>query len=80
MNTAIKTIALDLSGPTVLTEVASDLFALTPLIAALANAERVVVIGRDSRHGLFQTVKQGLFDLAGAWSAEGGLRESLISR
>jgi hypothetical protein len=47
----ITTLALDLSGLTVLTEAGSGLYALTPALAALGGAERVIAVTRDSRHG-----------------------------
>ena len=48
----IADLNIDLKGMTVLTECASGLFAVTPLIAALAGAERVIAIAKDSRYGL----------------------------
>lgn len=48
---AVSAMKLDLSGMTVLTEAATGPFAVTPLIAALADAERVVAVTRDSRYG-----------------------------
>lgn len=48
---AIAFLRLDLSGLTVLTEAASGPFVVTPVIAALAGAERVLALTRDSRYG-----------------------------
>ncbi len=47
---AIDTFALDLSGMIVLTEAASGFYALTPVIAALAGAEKVFCLTRDSAY------------------------------
>lgn len=49
MRQAIGAFELDLSGLTVLTEAASGPFVVTPLIAAMAGAERVRALTRDSR-------------------------------
>ncbi|MBN1810365.1 MAG: hypothetical protein JXA14_00860 [Anaerolineae bacterium] len=43
--------SLDLSGLTVLTEAASGYYAVTPVLAALAGASRVVALTRDSQYG-----------------------------
>jgi hypothetical protein len=48
---AIKALSLDLTGLTVLTEAATGPFALTASIAALAGADRVIALARDSRYG-----------------------------
>lgn len=47
---AIDALALDLSGMTVLTEAASGPFAATPLIAAMAGADKVIAVTRDSKY------------------------------
>jgi hypothetical protein len=46
----IDFLALDLSGLTVLTEAASGPYVVTPIIAALAGAARVIALTRDSRY------------------------------
>ncbi|MFQ6118253.1 MAG: hypothetical protein ACE5KE_00035 [Methanosarcinales archaeon] len=51
MNKAISDIRLNLSGLTVLTEAASGNYVVTPIIAALAKAEKVFAITRDSIYG-----------------------------
>jgi hypothetical protein len=48
---AIERLELDLSGAGVLTEAATGAFAVTPVIAAAAGAERVWALGGDSTHG-----------------------------
>ncbi len=45
----IAALELDLSGLTVLTEAASGAYVVTPIIAAMAGAARVIAITRDSR-------------------------------
>lgn len=46
----ISLLELDLSGLTVLTEAASGPFVVTPVIAAVAGAARVIALTRDSRY------------------------------
>lgn len=47
---SIDFFALDLAGRTVLTEAASGAYVVTPVIAALAGASRVIALTRDSRY------------------------------
>ncbi len=47
----ISLLKLDLTGLTVLTEAASGPFVVTPVIAAMAGAERVIALTGDSRFG-----------------------------
>ena len=51
MTEAVRRCALDLSGRVVLTEAASGAYVVTPILAALADASRVIAVTRDSRHG-----------------------------
>lgn len=67
---AIGKFGVDLNGLVVLTEAASNHYCLTPLIAALAGADRVIALGRDSRYGSFTTVRNELLDLANAWGVK----------
>ena len=48
---AISKTGLDLTGLTVLTEVGSANFVVTPLIAASANAQRVIAWTKDTKYG-----------------------------
>lgn len=64
MKSVIQDLALDLRGMNVLTEAASGPFAVTPVLAALAGAERVVAIGRDSSWGTYTEVSQHIRQLA----------------
>jgi len=49
INDALSFLKLDLTGFTVLTEAASGPYVVTPIIAALSGAERVIALTRDSR-------------------------------
>lgn len=61
---AVSTFKLDLSGLTVLTEAATGLYVLTPMIAALARAESVLALTRDSRYGKVAEVHRNTMKLA----------------
>lgn len=66
---AISFLALDLAGLTVLTEAASGPYVVTPVIAALAGAEKVISLTRDSRFAAATDViaqTEALSALAGA--------------
>jgi hypothetical protein len=54
---AVSRFELDLRGIIVLTEAASEVFVVTPLIAALAGAEGVIALTRDSHHGPAEQVR-----------------------
>jgi hypothetical protein len=56
IHAAIDFLALDLSGLTVLTEAASGPYVVTPIIAALAGAARVIALTRDSRYATAEQV------------------------
>ena len=51
MRRAIERCALDLSGLTVLTEAASGCYLVTPVLAALAGAARVLAVARTTHSG-----------------------------
>lgn len=64
----IAFLELDLSGLVVLTEAASGPYAVTPVLAALAGAERVIAVTRASRYGTVEAVTaqtRALADLCG---------------
>jgi hypothetical protein len=61
---AINALTMDLSGLTVLTEAASGIFALTPLIALLSGAEHVYAVSRTTRYGTFEDVSEHTLALA----------------
>lgn len=52
----IAAFGLDLSGLTVLTEAASDAYVVTPIIAALAGAHRVIALTGESRYASVDAV------------------------
>lgn len=64
---AITTFALDLSGLVVLTEAATGYYILTPMIAALAGANHVYALTRDSRYGTAKVVGEKTMALADRW-------------
>jgi hypothetical protein len=70
---AIRDLKLDLTGLRVLTEAASGPFATTALAAALAGAETVLAVSRDSRFGLAREVSAEI----AAWAAELGVADQL---
>ncbi len=73
MRAVIDDLQLDLRDIAVLTEAASGPFAVTPLIAALAGASRVVAVGRDSTYGSFADVKAFI----DGWAARLGIGDRL---
>lgn len=64
---ALKKFSLELDGLTVLTEAATGYYMLTPLIAALAGADKVYCIAQDSRYGLAGDAAKATMNLAKAW-------------
>lgn len=66
MRSVIADLRIDLTGMCVLTEAASGPFAVTPVIAAMAGAEQVVAVGRDSQWGNFTSVADHIRGLAKA--------------
>jgi hypothetical protein len=64
---AIERFSLNLEGYTVLTEAATGYYLLTPLIAALAGAQQVYALTRDSRYGNVTDVYNETMKLARRW-------------
>jgi hypothetical protein len=56
MGDAIKRCELQLHGTTVLTEAATGAYVVTPILAAMAGAEKVYAIAKDSRYGTIEQV------------------------
>jgi hypothetical protein len=56
LRTAVKKCDLDLNGLNVLTEAATGGYAVTPILAALANASHVYAITRSTRFGTVEDV------------------------
>lgn len=63
----IHRLELNLSGIFVITEIGSENYTYTPLIAALAGAENIVAVSRDSRYGKAQEIKTLGLELAKSW-------------
>src|SRR5438034_8191063 len=70
MEKAIEAFELDLSGLVVLTEAATGYYQLTPLIAALAGADRVLALTRDSQFGPAVDVRDATLALAARWGVD----------
>jgi len=64
IDSAISDFELDMRGISVLTEAASGPFAVTPIIAAMAGADRVFCIGRNSNWGAYRDVVEHIQCLA----------------
>jgi len=61
---------LDLSGLVVLTEAASGNYVFTPLIAAMANAEKVIAITKDSKYGKAEDIIDDTLSMARTFDIE----------
>lgn len=61
---AVTESRLDLRGRTVVTEAATGAYVVTPVIAALAGAARVVALTRSTRHGTVAEVRRATEQLA----------------
>lgn len=68
----VKILDLDLSDLVVLTEAASGNYAVTPLIAALANADKVIAVTKDSRYGAAVDIERETLKLASSFGIEPG--------
>lgn len=66
----VEQLKLDLSGLVVLTEAASGNYIYTPLIAAVANARKVIALSRDSRYGKARNVTENTHLLARYFGVE----------
>jgi hypothetical protein len=66
----VEQLKLDLSGMVVLTEAASGNYIYTPLIAAMANARKVLALTRDSRYGKARGVTENTRLLARYFGVE----------
>ncbi len=73
MASAIEDFELDLSDINVLTEAGSATFAVTPLIAAMAGANYVFAVSRDSQHGRAADI----FDYVRSWAGRLGVRKQI---
>ena len=59
---------LDLSGLKIYTEAGSEYYMLTPIICALAGAEKVIAITKDSQWGDALTIQNEVLNLAELWN------------
>lgn len=66
----IDQLQLDLTGIKILTEAGSNLFLYTPIIAALANAEKVFVWTKDSDYGSAKSIADQCQAIAVAFNLE----------
>jgi len=64
MRQTVERCELDLRGLTVLTEAASGSYIVTPVLAALAGAERVIAISKTTRHGAYEDVVEATKQLS----------------
>lgn len=67
---AIADLQLDLSGLTILTEAASDIFVVTPLIALAAGAKKVYALSETFRYGKFDEIAENTFKIARKWGLD----------
>lgn len=74
MKQARQATELNLTGLSILTEAASGFYILTPIIAALAGADCVYAITRDSRYGTAEAVQHETMSLAKLWDVEDRIR------
>lgn len=56
IRTTIRNLDMDLSGLTVITEAASGPYVVTPVIACMAGADRVIALSDDSPYATFEQV------------------------
>lgn len=76
---AIARFNLNLSGLTILTEAATGYFILTPMIAALGGADRVLAVTRDSHYASAKLVHEQTITLANKWGIDNQI-EVLFSK
>ena len=67
INNAIKEFDLKLAELSVLTEAASGYYMLTPIICALAGAENVYALTKDSQYGNANDIEKATIILADYW-------------
>ena len=79
INDAISIMGLNLKGLNVLTEAATGYYVFTPIIAALAGAERVFALTRDSRYGTKEHVEDITYKIAKEWNVDNKI-EILFTR
>jgi len=70
----IEDLNLDLPGLVVLTEAASGNYIFTPLIAAMANAEKVVAVTKNSKYGMAKDIIQNTLLFANYFGVDGKIQ------
>jgi hypothetical protein len=70
INQSIANFDLNLSGLTILTEAATGYYILTPIIAALAQADYVLALTRDSKYGQAADIREDTMKLARDWNVD----------
>jgi len=70
----IADLKLNLSGLVVLTEAASRNYIFTPLIAAVANAEKVIAVTKDSKYGKAKDVTENTLLFAKYFGVDGKIQ------
>lgn len=73
MRESIERCGLNLNGLTVLTEAASGAYAVTPVLAAMSGAHKVLAVTRSSRYGTAAQIAGNTFALA----AEAGVDSTI---
>jgi hypothetical protein len=64
MEAAVTRCRLNLSGVVTLTEAASGAYVVTPILAAMAGADRVFAMTRTTRYGTFDAIRANTLELA----------------
>ena len=67
---SILDFSLDLSGFCVLTEAATGYYMFTPIIAALARADYVLALTKDSEYGKASDIRENTMKLARDWNVD----------
>jgi len=76
---ALNKFDINLSGLKILTEAASGYYVFTPIIGALAGAEKVFALTRDSKYGSVKIVSETTLSLAKKWGVDQKI-DILLSR
>lgn len=64
MQDAVERCNLDLTGKVILTEAATEAYVVTPVLGAMAGAERVFALTKDTRYGTVQQVREQTQEIA----------------
>lgn len=80
INESISVMQMDLKGKTILTEVGSEYFAFTPVIALKAGADKVFAWVRDSRFGTAKDIVEKCLEIMKYLNVEGNLEFGINER